>query len=162
MMRFPQVPTFTFFAEIKFSVGTMRHAVVKRGRHTNDLAFLLMHGQVVTYAAIRADGVSLCGSDGSRPMCRPGACRERQLLWLAYVEGASHKEIADCTGLKAGSVRLLLFRARRRLAGLIGGSPRDSGSEVDRWDFQSENVVINQPTILVVLHRRDRQSAAFR
>ena len=57
--------------------------------------------------------------------------RERQLLWLAYVEGASHKEIADSTGLKADSVRLLLFRARRKLSGLIRRSPRDSGSEVD-------------------------------
>jgi RNA polymerase sigma-70 factor, ECF subfamily len=57
--------------------------------------------------------------------------RERQLLWLAYVEGASHKEIADSTGLKAGSVRLLLFRARRKLTGLIGRSPGDSGPEVD-------------------------------
>jgi RNA polymerase sigma-70 factor, ECF subfamily len=45
--------------------------------------------------------------------------RERQLLWLAYVEGANHREIAECTGLRAGSVRLLLFRARRRLAKLI-------------------------------------------
>jgi RNA polymerase sigma-70 factor, ECF subfamily len=45
--------------------------------------------------------------------------RERQLLWLAYVEGANHKEIAECTGLRAGSVRLLLFRARHRLAMLI-------------------------------------------
>jgi RNA polymerase sigma-70 factor (ECF subfamily) len=50
--------------------------------------------------------------------------RERQLLWLAYVEGSSHKEIADSTGLKAGSVRLLLFRARRKLAGLIRRGPR--------------------------------------
>ena len=41
--------------------------------------------------------------------------RERQLLWLAYVEGSSHQEIADCTGLRAGSIRLLLFRARRKL-----------------------------------------------
>src|ERR1700685_268371 len=57
--------------------------------------------------------------------------RERQLLWLAYVEGSSHKEIADSTGLKAGSVRLLLSRARCKLASLIGRSPRDSGSEVD-------------------------------
>lgn len=56
--------------------------------------------------------------------------RERQLLWLAYVEGSSHKEIADSTGLKAGSVRLLLFRARRKLADLIARSPRDSGPEV--------------------------------
>ena len=47
--------------------------------------------------------------------------RERELLWLAYVEGASHKEIADRTGLKPGSIRLLLSRARRRLAGLIRG-----------------------------------------
>jgi RNA polymerase sigma-70 factor, ECF subfamily len=45
--------------------------------------------------------------------------RERQLLWLAYVEGANHKEIAECTGVRAASVRLLLFRARRRLAKLI-------------------------------------------
>ena len=47
--------------------------------------------------------------------------RERELLWLAYVEGASHKEIAEHTGLKPGSIRLLLYRARRRLAGLIRG-----------------------------------------
>jgi len=52
--------------------------------------------------------------------------RERQLLWLAYVEGANHKEIAECTGLRAGSVRLLLFRARRRLAKLIReGAPSE-------------------------------------
>jgi RNA polymerase sigma-70 factor (ECF subfamily) len=45
--------------------------------------------------------------------------RERQLLWLAYVEGANHKEIAESTGLRPGSVRLLLFRARRRLADML-------------------------------------------
>lgn len=45
--------------------------------------------------------------------------RERQLLWLAYVEGSNHKEIADCTGLRAGSIRLLLFRARRKLLELV-------------------------------------------
>lgn len=45
--------------------------------------------------------------------------RERQLLWLAYVEGSDHKEIAQLTGLRHKSVRLLLFRARRRLASLI-------------------------------------------
>lgn len=50
--------------------------------------------------------------------------RERELLWLAYVEGASHKEIADSTGLRPGSIRLLLYRARRRLAGLISGDSR--------------------------------------
>jgi len=45
--------------------------------------------------------------------------RERQLLWLAYVEGSSHKEIAECTGLRTGSIRLLLFRARRKLLDLV-------------------------------------------
>lgn len=45
--------------------------------------------------------------------------RERELLWLAYVEGMSHAEIAVATGLAAMSVRLLLFRARRRAAALL-------------------------------------------
>jgi RNA polymerase sigma-70 factor (ECF subfamily) len=45
--------------------------------------------------------------------------RERELLWLAYVEGMNHKEIATATGLSFMSVRLLLFRARRKAAGLL-------------------------------------------
>ena len=49
--------------------------------------------------------------------------RERQLLWLAYVEGANHQEIAHSTGLRAGSVKLLLFRARRRLADILRSNP---------------------------------------
>lgn len=45
--------------------------------------------------------------------------QERALLWLAYVEGYDHKEIAATLGLQSLSVRVLLFRARRRLAGLL-------------------------------------------
>jgi RNA polymerase sigma-70 factor, ECF subfamily len=45
--------------------------------------------------------------------------RERQILWLAYVEGSSHKEIAEVVGLGAASIRLLLFRARRKMAQFI-------------------------------------------
>jgi RNA polymerase sigma-70 factor (ECF subfamily) len=45
--------------------------------------------------------------------------RARQLLWLAYVEGMSHAEIAEITGLGAMSIRLLLFRARRSAADLL-------------------------------------------
>jgi RNA polymerase sigma-70 factor (ECF subfamily) len=45
--------------------------------------------------------------------------RERELLWLAYVEGMNHTEIAAATGLNALSVRMLLFRARRKAAGLL-------------------------------------------
>ena len=45
--------------------------------------------------------------------------REREILWLAYVEGSSHKEIAEVVGLRAGSIRLLLFRARRKVADVL-------------------------------------------
>jgi RNA polymerase sigma-70 factor (ECF subfamily) len=45
--------------------------------------------------------------------------RERELLWLAYVEGMSHREIATATGLAALSIRPLLFRARRKAASLL-------------------------------------------
>jgi RNA polymerase sigma-70 factor (ECF subfamily) len=45
--------------------------------------------------------------------------RERQLLWLAYVEGASHREIASVAGLRESSIRPLLFRARQRMARLL-------------------------------------------
>jgi RNA polymerase sigma-70 factor (ECF subfamily) len=45
--------------------------------------------------------------------------RERELLWLAYVEGMSHAEIAAITGLNEPSIRPLLFNARRRAAGLL-------------------------------------------
>lgn len=45
--------------------------------------------------------------------------RDRQLLWLAYAEGATHNEIAEITGLGTASIRILLFRARRKLARLM-------------------------------------------
>ena len=45
--------------------------------------------------------------------------RERQLLWLAHAEGYTHHEIAEITGLASASIRLLLFRARRKIAGLL-------------------------------------------
>jgi len=47
--------------------------------------------------------------------------RQQDALWLAYGEGSSHQEIADTLGLKVGSVKLLLFRARRKLVKLMGG-----------------------------------------
>jgi RNA polymerase sigma-70 factor (ECF subfamily) len=50
--------------------------------------------------------------------------RERQLLWLAYVEGMTHSEIAKSTGLQSMSVRILLLRARRRAAELLGRKER--------------------------------------
>src|SRR5436190_1300954 len=46
--------------------------------------------------------------------------REREMLWLAYAQGSSHEEIADTLGLKKNSIKILLFRARRRLAAALG------------------------------------------
>jgi RNA polymerase sigma-70 factor (ECF subfamily) len=46
--------------------------------------------------------------------------RERALLWMAYVEGAPHQDIASSLQVKTASVKVLLFRARKRLAGLLG------------------------------------------
>lgn len=46
---------------------------------------------------------------------------QRQMLWLAYGQGASHEEIAGIVGLRAISVRTLLLRARRKVAALLAG-----------------------------------------
>ncbi len=56
--------------------------------------------------------------DVSRALARLSS-REHALLWLAYVLGSNHKEIAEVLGLKSASIRLLLFRARRKLADLL-------------------------------------------
>ena len=40
--------------------------------------------------------------------------RSRQLLWLAYVNEFSHKEIAEIVGVVSTSVRVLLARARKK------------------------------------------------
>ena len=53
--------------------------------------------------------------------------KERQLLWLAYAEGASHREIARTSGMKEASVRPLLFRARKKLLALIGSATLEPG-----------------------------------
>ena len=45
--------------------------------------------------------------------------RDRALLWLAYVEGESHEEIATSLGVGRRGVKVMLFRARRRLRDLM-------------------------------------------
>lgn len=47
----------------------------------------------------------------------------RSLLWLCYVEGYTHVEVAEIVGLRSDSVRVLLSRARTRLAAIC----RESG-----------------------------------
>ncbi len=45
--------------------------------------------------------------------------RERALLWLAHVEEADHEDISEALGVKTKSVKVLLFRARKRLGELL-------------------------------------------
>ena len=56
--------------------------------------------------------------------------QERALLWLAHVEESSHEEIGDTLGVKTKSVKVLLFRARRRLGELL--AKKGLGPEVAR------------------------------
>lgn len=55
--------------------------------------------------------------------------RERELLWLAYAQGSSHQEIGAALGLRTGSIKPLLYRARRRLAELLRGTRLTGGRD---------------------------------
>lgn len=61
------------------------------------------------------------------PALRQMKPRERQMLWLAHAEGYSHREIAQVMGLSSASIRLLLFRARRKIASLLRSRAVDAG-----------------------------------
>ena len=55
--------------------------------------------------------------------------QEQLLLWLAYVEGFEHREIAAALQVKEKSVRVLLFRARKKLASTLesaGLAPKEA------------------------------------
>ena len=56
--------------------------------------------------------------------------RERALLWMAHVEEIEHHEIATALGVGAKSVKVLLFRARKKLAELLHA--KGLGPEVTR------------------------------
>lgn len=45
--------------------------------------------------------------------------QQRSLLWLAHVERYEHHEIASMLGVAKGSVKVLLFRARRKFLDLL-------------------------------------------
>jgi RNA polymerase sigma-70 factor (ECF subfamily) len=54
--------------------------------------------------------------------------RERAILWLAYAEGSTHREIAAAVGVQPGSVRLMLYRARQKLSKLLNRRPGEEAS----------------------------------
>ncbi len=45
--------------------------------------------------------------------------QQRALLWLSYVEGYEHRQIAGMLNVGEGSVRVLMYRARNRLVELL-------------------------------------------
>lgn len=45
--------------------------------------------------------------------------RERIMLWLAYVDGYSHIEIARITGNREKSIKVQLFRIRKKFADIL-------------------------------------------
>ncbi len=59
--------------------------------------------------------------------------RERALLWLAYVEGYAHDEIASTLDLSEKSVKVLLFRARGNLERIL----RQNGLSPDFGEVRS-------------------------
>ncbi len=70
------------------------------------------------------------GTTGMEDIFQLLGARDRALLWLAYVEEASHAEIGAALGCGATSVRVLLFRARRRMARLLRERGINSGGRV--------------------------------
>ena len=48
--------------------------------------------------------------------------RERSIAWLAYAEGWDHRTIGRIVGVGEKSVKVLLFRARKNLVRLLGGT----------------------------------------
>jgi RNA polymerase sigma-70 factor (ECF subfamily) len=79
----------------------------------------------VDHPALRAAGDLAAAAERRTDLSRALARlkpRERQMLWLAYAQGESHRDIAEMLGLKAESIRLLLFRARRKMARLLRGA----------------------------------------
>ncbi|HLK66595.1 MAG TPA: RNA polymerase sigma factor [Bryobacteraceae bacterium] len=55
--------------------------------------------------------------------------QERALLWLAYVEGEGHREIADVLHVGEKSVRVLLHRARRKMESILREHGYEAGHE---------------------------------
>ncbi len=88
------------------------------GPEPPDPAVDASHGR---HVELRADvGAALAG-------LKP---RDRQMLWLAYVEGSDHREIASALGLRAASVKSMLSRARSRLASRLHAAGfRPGGAE---------------------------------
>jgi RNA polymerase sigma-70 factor, ECF subfamily len=55
--------------------------------------------------------------------------RQRELLWLAYVEGFRHDEIADIIKVKTPSIRPMLARARAQFVQMFRGGELEASRQ---------------------------------
>ena len=70
--------------------------------------------------------------------------RDRALLWLAYVEGESHEEIATSLGVGRRGVKVMLF-ARAAAAARPDAGTRAAGELMTEWfdlDREEERAVL--------------------
>lgn len=96
----------------------------RRGRHYTEVALETEDDSpqpvVLTSGTPAPDNQVAAKTDLARAMKKLEPV-QREMLWLAYAQGASHQEIAEILGVRAISVRTLLLRARRKLAGILTG-----------------------------------------
>ncbi len=129
-------PTTVFFAPTRYQSEADRRNVLFKiatnlardaRRRTRVLPFFVPDGERDVAAREDMAGQIERTIDVTRAMneLKP---RDRAMLWLAYAEGSSHQEIASVMGVKTASVKLLLFRARRRLAHILGRTPAGGGA----------------------------------
>lgn len=113
-----------------FAIATNLARDRQRRRFTRGVEVVVTEGHLQRGAADAASAQVERRADLTRAMTRLRP-RERMALWLAYAQGSSHKEIATVLGLRQGSIKPMLFRARRRLAELLG-HPRPVPPEATR------------------------------
>ena len=96
-----------------------------RWRRDRSCASLSEDGVAAPVAAGDVAARSENKTDLDRAM-RTLSSRQQDALWLAYAEGSTHEEIAEVLGMKTASIKLLLFRARRKLAGILRAGRGDA------------------------------------
>ena len=98
----------------------------RRARHSESVEYSDAEGRLASAEDVADRAVKRTDVRRAMLQLRP---RDRALLWLAYAQGQAHAEIAEVLGLKTASIKLLLFRARRRLATVLRGAEPQAGRQ---------------------------------
>ena len=96
------------FATWLFAIGknvAANHAIARNRREARD-------ARPATAAAVDAAGTASDVWQRAAAVLRPDAYRA---LWLRYAQGASVREIATALGRSSVAIKVMLFRARRRM-----------------------------------------------